>query len=292
MKLRFQRSLTPTCPVCCARTAWCRFRSTWNRRLWRRHWQRSIASFHQKRALFSLTHLLGGSAPTEDIAEYCKSRGLELWEDCAQRFPDVRPRSDVSAVSFYSFGPLKTATALLGAIADVQDPSLRAAMQQRQAGYPAYRRTALAWRTGKLAVLAELASHPLAYGAVVTTAERMGLDPRTTLRSASKSFGNTTNFEGLRQRPSAPTLRLLAHRLDLTNSHAGAKTALADELTARIGKARVLGSASNSHHWLFVVRSVHPEKLQRDLLSAGFDALRGISNLKWFPRPRSGRKHK
>jgi perosamine synthetase len=232
-----------------------------------------------------LTHLLGGSVPTDAVSRLCTAHGLELWEDCAQRFPAIAPRASASTVSFYSFGPLKTATALLGAVADVRDPSVRAAMLRVQATYPAYKRTQLAWRTGKLAALAELASHPWAYGTVITAADLVGLDPRSLLRTASKSFGATTDLNMLRRRPSAATLRLLSHRLDPRTSHARTKTELANGIARHLAPYQMLGAASNSHHWLFVVRSTKPVLLQQQLLAAGFDALRGISNLEVVPIP-------
>lgn len=232
-----------------------------------------------------LTHLLGGSAPRDEIAALSAANGLELWEDCAQRFPNVQAANAGTAVAFYSFGPLKTATALLGAIADVQDPEVGARMLARQAEYPTYRRAELARRIGKMTLLAQLASHPPAYGALVRTAERLGFDPRGALRTASKSFGATTDLQGLRCRPSPATLRLLAHRLDLGTSHVLSKRAVADVLASEVGPIRVLGSASGSHHWLLVVDSEQSDLLQARLVANGFDALKGISNLEVVPVP-------
>jgi hypothetical protein len=105
------------------------------------------------------------------------------------------------------------------------------------------------------------------------------LDVRTALRTATKSFGATTDFGRLRHRPTAATLRLLSHRLDPSTSHATAKAALADALSAQLDPSHVLGSALPSHHWLLVVSSNDPGALQQSLLANGFDAVRGISNL-------------
>lgn len=225
-----------------------------------------------------LTHLLGGSIPTEPFARLCQANGIELWEDCAQRFPRCASNGE-SSVAFYSFGPLKTATALLGAVVDVRDPHVRSQMLARQAAYPMHSRLELARRTGKLAALAELANHPWAYGAVLHGAQRLGWDARTALRTATKSFGATTDFHRLRHRPTAATLQLLSHRLDPNTSHATAKATMADAVTAQLDPSHVLGSALPSHHWLLVVRSNDPAALQQSLRANGFDAVRGISNL-------------
>lgn len=233
-----------------------------------------------------LTHLLGGSIPLEPFAKLCQARGIEVWEDCAQRFPQVQTNPLGSAVAFYSFGPLKTATSLLGGVADVRDPDVRRRMLERQSGYPLHRRLELARRTGKLAALAELAAHPRAYGAVLNAAKLLGIDSRTAMRTATKSFGATTELERLRVRPSPATLRLLSHRLELTTSQVATKATLGRALTEGVGASHILGSASGSHHWLLVVDSAEPSALQQRLLDSGFDALRGLSNLEVVAVPR------
>ncbi|HLQ62682.1 MAG TPA: DegT/DnrJ/EryC1/StrS family aminotransferase, partial [Candidatus Acidoferrales bacterium] len=99
--------------------------------------------------LLLVAHLFGGRCDLEPALRLARSRGLLLVEDCAQAFrgpgDDGEPGADVS---LFSFGTLKTATALGGALAYVRDERLRRRMAEIQAGWPAqpdreYRRKVL-----------------------------------------------------------------------------------------------------------------------------------------------------
>jgi dTDP-4-amino-4,6-dideoxygalactose transaminase len=75
-------------------------------------WKRAAGP---KARLAILAHLFGTRVPLDPLVELRKERGILVLEDCAQAFtgPDWKgdPRADVS---MFSFGPIKTATALGG----------------------------------------------------------------------------------------------------------------------------------------------------------------------------------
>ena len=62
-----------------------------------------------------VAHVFGSRMPLADVAEVARAKGLLLIEDCAQAFDGSRyAGSEHSDVAMYSFGPIKTLTALGG----------------------------------------------------------------------------------------------------------------------------------------------------------------------------------
>src|SRR6185369_9747418 len=84
-----------------------------------------------------VAHLFGTRQPLADVLEIARQHHLLVAEDCAQAFAGRHytgdPRSDVT---MFSFGPIKTATALGGALLCVRDRGVLARMRKLQAGYP------------------------------------------------------------------------------------------------------------------------------------------------------------
>ena len=74
-----------------------------------------------------VAHLFGSRV---DLAPLARP-GVLLVEDCAQSFRGPGARGDPPAdVSLFSFGSIKTATALGGALVRVEDAALRARMRE------------------------------------------------------------------------------------------------------------------------------------------------------------------
>jgi perosamine synthetase len=84
-----------------------------------------------------VAHLFGGRMDLGGLAKFVKDRGLLLVEDCAQAFQGPKRMGDSEAdVSMYSFGTLKTSTALGGAVLRVRDGEVLSRMRGIQASYP------------------------------------------------------------------------------------------------------------------------------------------------------------
>src|SRR5262245_21305060 len=84
-----------------------------------------------------VAHLFGTRQPLGDMFEVARRHDLLVAEDCAQAFAGRHYTGDPRAdVTMFSFGPIKTATALGGALLCVRDREVLTRMRKRQASYP------------------------------------------------------------------------------------------------------------------------------------------------------------
>jgi perosamine synthetase len=246
----------------------------------------------QARAIV-VAHLFGGRADLEPAARLARERGLLLIEDCAQSFRGPGdcgdPRADVSMVSL---GPIKTATALGGALLRVRDPVLRERMVELQRSWPVQRRRAYALRAVKYLALT-IAARPAVFGLLFALSRRIGLDLDDLLVRSVRGFspapGAETTSAGreafgrrFHLRPSAPLLAMLVRRLERFD---GARLARRAAVGARVaaglpGTLHPPGRRGlDPTHWVFPVTAGDPEGLIAGLRRRGFDASRGTSSI-------------
>jgi len=229
-----------------------------------------------------IAHLFGGRARLDAIAEVADRVGLPLVEDCAQAFAgDTRDMHPRSAVALYSFGPIKSATALGGAIVRVHDRKVRAKMRELASDYPIQTRTAYAARAAKYSLL-WLGTKPPIYGAAVAVADATGQDCASLAKKMSRGFGGADLITAIRMRPSLPLLTVLRHRLlgdpaTRLVARAAAGNWLARMLPRHIAVPGL--KALNPTWWLFPIAVGNPQVVARCLREAGFDASRGTTSL-------------
>ncbi|MBC8036821.1 MAG: DegT/DnrJ/EryC1/StrS family aminotransferase, partial [Rhizobiales bacterium] len=87
--------------------------------------------------VFVVAHLFGTRLDLDPLFHLAKTHGVVTVEDCAQAFNGRDyAGSDAADVNMFSFGPIKTATALGGALIRVKDAALRQRMRAIQSRYP------------------------------------------------------------------------------------------------------------------------------------------------------------
>jgi dTDP-4-amino-4,6-dideoxygalactose transaminase len=232
-----------------------------------------------------VAHLFGSTMRLAPIAEVARRHDLLLVEDCAQSL-GASPRGGdrLADVSMFSLGPIKTATALGGAVLRVADPELLGRMRAIQAARPVQRRSAYAARAVRFAGLAVVA-RPLVYGALARV-----VDLDRLVAGSVRGFpgGRDDLFERLRARPSAPLLATMRRRLcGLDLERIAARARAGEELGALLTQ-RVMrpgAGADRRTHWVFPVLAPHPEAFVAALRSAGFDAARGTTSIGVVPAP-------
>lgn len=234
-----------------------------------------------------VAHLFGARFDLGECAAFARDHGLMLIEDCAQTILGANDSGDVRAdVSLYSFGSIKTATALGGALVRVHDPAILGRMREIEGSWPRQPRREHALKTLKYLVLVAL-DRPGPYTALAAVARVARFDLDRFVSSTVRAFrprpgedADASFLRWLRRRPSAPLLSLLARRLrrfDLDRLDrrraAGARVAAA----LPPGLERPGSSLHDSTHWVFPVVADDPDGLVEALRQAGFDATRGTS---------------
>lgn len=220
-------------------------------------------------------HLFGAEAELAEVRAAARAHGLLVVEDRAQAFSGIPgampPNCDATLTSF---GPIKRATALGGAVVAVRDARLGERMRRMEQRYARQSRARFARRLGKFALL-RLASGRWTFAALVRLIAAAGRDGDAWLQGAARSFG-AGGIEQLRRRPAAAQAALLARRIERFDAAAAARQRRRGaQLAARLGAdgIAVAGCRAPRHEFdLFAVRARAPQRLIAHLRRHGFDA--------------------
>ncbi len=223
-------------------------------------------------------HLFGSRIDLEPIFQVARQHGLLFFEDCAQTFDGGRyqghPDSDVV---MFSFGSVKTSTALGGGILRVRNADVLQRMRDRQAEYPRQQRRAYFSRLLKYASM-KLGSLPYIFGLSVWVYGLFGGDHDRLIGEAARGFRGGDFFTRIRQRPSTPLLDVLWRRLRKFNAkHFAKRIASGEYLAERLQRCLdcpAVGMGPHSY-WAFPVVVDDPDRLQATLARAGFDCTQG-----------------
>jgi perosamine synthetase len=246
-----------------------------------------------------VAHLFGARVDLDEAIAFCRRHGLVLIEDCAQTLRSARdtgdPRTDAA---LFSFGSIKTAPALGGAIAYVRDPAVCDRMRLEQESWPAQGRKEYALRVVRFAALLAL-GHPWVYEAFVRADSRAGVDVdalvnRSVHALKPPSSDDRDEFgEWLRRRPSAPLLALLRRRLKTFDADRLARRAERGEAAARSLPKSVFHpgrAAGERTHWVFAIAVPDPKRAIDILRKQGFDATAATSSITALdPAPEASR---
>jgi dTDP-4-amino-4,6-dideoxygalactose transaminase len=241
------------------------------------------ASPRTRAVLFA--HLFGQRADLDELAELCTKRGWLFWEDCAQAYTGDAWRGHARAdVALFSFGLIKTATAVQGGILRVADATVRARMRTHQAGWPIQPRRDYLRRVVKACVLRALQS-PRTFARFTRGCARRGKDLDQVLHAATRGFPGADFLQRLRVQPCAPLLAALLRRLARPScSEAVAKRAFGEHLLADANLEFYGRAARERHHWVLALGCDEPAQLVTRLRAAGFDATARSSLVPVAPR--------
>jgi dTDP-4-amino-4,6-dideoxygalactose transaminase len=240
----------------------------------------SVSSFAagitRKTRAILFAQLFGSRTELSALAALARERGIDLIEDAAQAF-DVEYRGHPEAdLALISFGPIKSVTALGGAVLAVRDPALAQSLRRRLASQPQASGAAFRRRLMKYLGLATL-SRPGPLSLVAGIAQRRGDDLDAWLAGSARSFAGRDLLTAIRERPSRPLLALLAQRLDdLPVDELRERARQGADLAASLRDCvEVPGTGAASHaYWVFPVLCDNPKELVGCLRAAGFDATR------------------
>ncbi len=216
----------------------------------------------------------------DPIIAVAREHGLLVIEDCAQAFDGGvyhgHPESDVV---MFSFGPIKTATALGGGVFRVRDAGLLHRMKEIQSHYPLQGRLTYLRRVFKYAMLKALSSQPV-FTVLTGMWTMMGYDYDRFVNRQTRGFPGPEFLRRIRQQPSTPLLAVLDRRLRHYDARRLARRTSRGQLMAKLLEGKVVcpGTSLHEHvHWVFPILVDNPEEVIAALRKAGFDATQGQS---------------
>jgi perosamine synthetase len=235
-----------------------------------------------------VAHLFGARVDLEAAIAFCRRHHLVLIEDCAQTLRSPSDTGDTRTdAALFSFGSIKTAPALGGAIAYIRDPALLDRMRGEQERWPLQGRKEYALRVVRFAGLLAL-GRPWVYEIFVRAGSRAGFDVdalvnRSVHALKPPSSDDRDEFgEWLRRRPSAPLLALLRRRLRTFDAKRLARRAERGEAAARSLPRSVFQpgrAAGERTHWVFPIAVQDPSGAIETLRAHGFDATAATSSI-------------
>jgi dTDP-4-amino-4,6-dideoxygalactose transaminase len=227
-----------------------------------------------------VAHLFGVRLDLSEIASIARRHGLWLVEDCAQAFAGPEWTGSLEAdASLFSFGPIKTQTALGGALVRVRDSQTRERMAAILEAYPIVRRLQFTWRALKYGLFKLLITR-WAYSLVRWWCSWRGRDLDQLVRQSVRNFPAHELLRSIRRRPAKGMVRLLARRIRRFRSDGlRRRVACARRLQSRLqSHITILGASdANNVWWVFPVIGIDSDGLVAALRAAGFDASRSHS---------------
>ena len=222
-----------------------------------------------------LTHPFGARLDVAPAVDLARGRGIEIVEDCAQAYagPAWRGHPDCD-LALFSFGSMKTATALGGAVAHVRDPETFERMRRCRASQPV-QSTAAFLRRVLIAGALKGAGNPRVYGVLAAVLDEAGVDRERWAHRLTRNVRPGTAT--LRQRPCAALLALLERRLAEGDAPMTRRTAPGRTLFDALGPAVCLPTRHAEPHAYWMVPVVVPDAdaCKEALRRGGFDAMSG-----------------
>ncbi len=200
------------------------------------------------------------------MLEIARDNNLLVVEDCAQSFCRVGDSADPkSDVAMFSFGPIKTASALGGAVVRVKSSDLRERMAELLKKDPIQTRSSFLLRLVRFAALKLLSGNRTA-ALTRYCVERWGGDFDSLANSVVRGFRSSELLAQLRRQPCTPLLELLRRRWRTYNfARISQRIKSGLYLDNRIGQAHI---ASHSF-WVYPVFVIDPIALRDRFRAAG-----------------------
>lgn len=240
-----------------------------------------------------LAHLFGTRLNVEPFIAVAKRHGILVLEDCAQAFTgmDYTGHAGTDAAMF-SFGSIKTATALVGGLIRLQEPQLLEKMRSLQKSYPPQSRREF-FHLLFTHVLVKLFTIPFLYGLFYRICVALEKDFDQVI-NAVRNLPPDEEEEDLaliRKQPSGPLLALLLRRLrTFRAAELRERTEVGADFVSRLPVGiTCLGTAAPVHtYWVFPVLVEAPERFAAALREYGFDATTAGSALSVIAPPAGG----
>lgn len=234
------------------------------------------AAITSKTKAIVIAHLFGGISDLSKISELAKKHNILVIEDCAQAYySGSYSGSPAADISMFSFGTIKTATALGGGILIFRNNSLPLnEIHKLHQSYPCQSRRKFLMKILKY-VLIILVSSPKVLPLIIKFLERRGINYDAYIHNLSRSFPNGDLFDKIRNQPGSPLLKLMLHRFKTYDySMIEKRIERGNFLVNNLPESYTFPGINSSvqTYWAFPVLVSEPSELIPALRKAGFDA--------------------
>ena len=242
--------------------------------------------------VFLVAHLFGSIIDLKPYTQFCKKHNILLIEDCAQAFAASKYHGYEEAdVSFFSFGPIKSCTALGGAVTLIRDRTLAEKMKSLEQQYPLRSEFWFFKRVLKYLGL-KFFSIPWVYSHLLAFLSLLDRDLDLVINSLTRGFSQGDIFAKIRYRPPNRMVELLNRRLrSCNNQWFERRESKARKFLSQLApEIPCLGQkAEYNSFWVFPILVAEPAALMAKLRENGFDATRGNTSLICIENLRSHR---
>ncbi|MGM9478538.1 aminotransferase class V-fold PLP-dependent enzyme [Pedobacter sp. GSP4] len=238
------------------------------------------AAITPKTKLLLITHLFGATMDTEPLLNIAKLHNLIVIEDCAQAYNGVYAGNPKSDVVLFSFGLIKTNTALSGAVLLIKNEQLLAAVSRLNNKLPV-QRTARYFKKIFNATLINLLTTRFLFGLVYWLCQRFGKDFDALISGFTRGFPGADVIKKIGYRPCYANLCVLQGKLrGFNQSRIDQRMSLANRILQGLDQRNIIGGTNLRHtHWVIPIMVNHPPLLIAKLREKGFDATSKASSL-------------
>lgn len=233
------------------------------------------ANINPRTRFVVVPHLFGHRLDLHAVIELADAYGIDVIEDCAQAFAgNSWWGTDGATLSLFSFGPLKTATALQGAVVIVRDTVLLETMKRKLASYPVQSTWRYFLRVLRFTAL-KITMRPLIYGLLVRTIRLLGINHEFVVHSSTKSTPINELERWSLLRPSNALMSVIERKISNSDASFQLRIAKGSSLVVKIAKdiPLVLRDQRPNVFWMVPLLVSDAARFKHELRRKGFDAL-------------------
>ncbi|MBC8984190.1 DegT/DnrJ/EryC1/StrS aminotransferase family protein [Pedobacter sp. N36a] len=231
-----------------------------------------------------LSHLFGSVMDMAAIIPIAKAHQILVIEDAAQAFMGDKVAEQQQQletdVLFYSFGLIKTNTAVTGAVIQIKEPSLYLKVWSLNEGLTRQKTSVYLKKLMKVLFM-QLLTTPTVYTFFYHFITKRGKDFDEALAGFTRGFPGQDVLKKIRFRPSIANHRLLERKWNNFSPEViSERKKLAAAILNRLPEAMKIGTLNKNHsYWVLPIYSESPDELIKHLRSHGFDATAKASSL-------------
>lgn len=240
-----------------------------------------ISLITDKTKMVLITHLFGSRADVSRISHIARERGLLLIEDCAQAWMGTELKNRQKAdVEMYSFGLIKTNTAINGAVLRFRDDVIADRVRKLNHQLPWQKVSTFAGKIIKALIL-KILSNKIIYTILFLIAGAFNIDIESSLSGMTRGFVGGELLRMIRHRPSNPLLKLIYRKINnYDDAEISRRIEYAEQILSIIPKDMRIGSEADTHfHWVLPIWVDAPSEWIEYLRRYGFDATAKASRL-------------